>query len=235
MKTIGLIGGMSWESTATYYRMINEAIRDRLGGFHSAKCIVFSVDFAEIELLQQTGQWERAGQILAQAAQRLEKAGAEILLLCTNTMHKCAPEIQAAITIPLLHIADATGHAIVKQNLTTVGLLGTRFTMEERFILHSLTHNFGLNVLVPDQGERQIVHSIIFDELVKGIILDSSRQAYQSVINRLVERGAQGIILGCTEIGLLIRPQDTGVPIFDTTLLHSLAAVEASLQTTQAP
>lgn len=235
MKTIGLIGGMSWESTATYYRMINEAIRDRLGGFHSAKCIVFSVDFAEIELLQQTGQWERAGQILAQAAQRLEKAGAEILLLCTNTMHKCAPEIQAAITIPLLHIADATGYAIVKQNLTTVGLLGTRFTMEERFILHSLTHNFGLNVLVPDQGERQIVHSIIFDELVKGIILDSSRQAYQSVINRLVERGAQGIILGCTEIGLLIRPQDTGVPIFDTTLLHSLAAVEASLQTTQAP
>ncbi len=229
MKTIGLIGGMSWESTAEYYRLLNETIHDRLGGFHSAKCVLVSVDFAEIEVLQSENRWDEATQAMVSAARQLEQAGADFILLCTNTMHKCASEIQQATSLPFLHIADATAQAVKAQHLRKVGLLGTRFTMEEPFMKDRLTEKFGLNVLVPSAAEREQVHRIIYDELVHGAILENSRQVYLQMMRQLIAQGAEGIILGCTEIGLLINQADSPVPVFDTTQIHALAAVDFSL------
>lgn len=230
MKTIGLIGGMSWESSLEYYRLINQEVKQRLGGFHSAACVMVSVDFAEIETLQHEGRWEEAGQLMVIAAQQLERAGADVVVLCTNTMHKSAAAIQAAVRIPFLHIADAAGQAIHAQGLTTVGLLGTRFTMEEDFYKGRLSAMHGLSVLIPEPADRATVHRVIYDELVCGTILPASRLAYIEIIQRLVEKGAQGIILGCTEIGLLVGQQDSPVPVFDTTRLHALAAVDFALK-----
>jgi len=229
MKTIGLIGGMSWESTVPYYRLINEAVRDRLGGLHSAKLILLSVDFEEIEVLQRAGDWQRAGEILAEAAKALERAGADFLVLCTNTMHKVAPAIEAATRLPLLHIADATGREVRGQGIRTVGLLGTAFTMEQEFYRGRLESEHGLRVLVPVAAGREIIHRVIYEELCRGRVLDPSRRAYREIIAKLVEGGAEGIILGCTEIGLLIGPGDAPVPLFDTTTLHAAAAVDFAL------
>ncbi len=229
MKTIGLIGGMSWESSLEYYRIINECVRDRLGGWHSARCVMLSVDFSPIEELQEAGDWEEMGRQLAADAQALERAGAGCVVLCTNTMHKVAPAIQAAVSIPMLHIADAAAGKVQAAGLQRIGLLGTRFTMEQDFYTGRLSEKFGLDVLVPPQPEREVVHRVIFDELVMGKILPASRQRYAEIIAGLVARGAQGIILGCTEIGLLVKPQDSPVPLFDTTRLHAEAAVEWSL------
>ena len=229
MKTIGLIGGMSWESTVSYYRQVNEGIKARLGGLHSAKVVLYSVDFHEIEQLQRDGDWDTAGEVLADAARRVQAAGADLLVLCTNTMHKVAPQMEAAVSIPLLHIADATGAAITAAGHRTVGLLGTRFTMEQDFYRQRLQDRHGLQVLVPDADDRRIVHDVIYDELCRGVIRDPSREAYRRIMDDLVARGAQAIILGCTEIGLLVGPQDARVPLFDTTALHASAAVEAAL------
>lgn len=229
MKTIGLIGGMSWESTLEYYRLLNEAVHDRLGGFHSAKCILVSVDFDEIETLQRENRWREAGQAMAAAARQLEHGGAEVILLCTNTMHKCAVDIQEATSLPFLHIADAAARAVKARHIMNIGLLGTRFTMEESFIKDRLVDDFGLSVIIPDPSEREQIHKIIYDELVHGIVLEKSRQVYIQIINNLISKGAQGIILGCTEIGLLIHPEDINVPVFDTTQIHALAAVDYSL------
>lgn len=230
MKTIGLIGGMSWESSAEYYRIVNETVKDRLGGLHSAQCLMYSVDFAEIERLQHAGRWDDAGQIMAAAARRLERGGADFVVLCTNTMHKLASFIESAVEIPLLHIADPTAEPILAAGMTRIGLLGTAFTMEQTFYRGRLTDKYGLDVLIPDAGERAIVHRIIYDELVLGIVRDESRAAYQRVIAHLVERGAQGVILGCTEIMLLVGQADSPVPVFDTTTLHAVAAAERALQ-----
>ena len=227
MKTIGLIGGMSWESTVPYYRMINEAIREMLGGLHSAKIVLYSVEFAEIERLQHEGRWDEAGAVLADVAQRLERAGADFLVLCTNTMHIVAPQIEAAVSIPLLHIADPTAEEIHRHGLKTVGLLGTRFTMEKDFYRARLEHA-GLRVLIPNDHDRDIVHHIIYDELCLGRTEDTSREAYKEVMARLIAAGAEGIILGCTEIELLIGPNDAPVPLFDTTALHARAAARAA-------
>ena len=229
MKTIGLIGGMSWESSAEYYRLINTLVKERLGGFHSAKCVMISVDFAEIETLQREDRWAESAQVLIAAAQNLERAGADILVLCTNTMHKVAGSIEASIQIPLLHIADATAEQIRAQGLTTVGLLGTRFTMEQDFYVGRLTARYGLQVLIPDSAEREMIHRVIYDELCLGDIKATSKAQYLDVIDGLIERGAQGIILGCTEIGLLIQAEDCRVPVFDTTRLHAQAAVDLAL------
>lgn len=229
MKTIGLIGGMSWESTVPYYRQVNEGIKARLGGLHSAKVVLYSVDFHDIEQLQRDGDWDTAGEVLADAARRVQAAGADLLVLCTNTMHKVAPQMEAAVSIPLLHIADATGAAITAAGHRTVGLLGTRFTMEQDFYRQRLQDRHGLQVLVPDADDRRIVHDVIYDELCRGVVSDRSRDAYRRVMDDLVARGAQAIILGCTEIGLLVGPQDARVPLFDTTALHASAAVEAAL------
>jgi aspartate racemase len=227
-RVIGVLGGMSWESSAEYYRLVNEIVRERLGGLHSARCILVSVDFADIETLQSTGQWAAAGSLLAEAARGLEAAGADLLLLCTNTMHKVADGIQAAIDIPLLHLGDATADAVNRAGLRTIGLLGTAFTMEQDFYRDRLAEH-GLHVLVPPPVDRAEVHRIIYDELCVGIVREDSRQIYREVIGRLVESGAQGIILGCTEIELLIATQDSPVPVFPTTRIHAEAAVEASL------
>ncbi len=229
MKTIGLLGGMSWESSALYYRILNEAVKEHLGGLHSARCVMLSVDFAEIERLQMAGEWERAGTLLAEEARRIEAAGAELLLLCTNTMHKLAPQIEESINIPFLHIADATGVAIRREGLRTVGLLGTRFTMEEDFYADRLRKRWNLEVFIPKPANRQIVHQIIYEELVLGIVREESRREYLRIIDDLRRRGAEGIIEGCTEIGMLIGPEHTDVPLFDTTRIHALAAVEAAL------
>lgn len=229
MKTIGLIGGMSWESTVPYYRQVNEGIKARLGGLHSAKVVLYSVDFHEIEQLQRDGDWDTAGEVLADAARRVQAAGADLLVLCTNTMHKVAPQMEAGVSIPLLHIADATGAAITAAGHRMVGLLGTRFTMEQDFYRQRLQDRHGLQVLVPDADDRRIVHDVIYDELCRGVIRDPSRDAYRRVMDDLVARGAQAIILGCTEISLLVGPQDARVPLFDTTALHASAAVEAAL------
>jgi aspartate racemase len=229
MKTIGLIGGMSWESSVEYYRVINEAVRDRLGGYHSAKSVMVSVDFAEIEILQERGDWETAARALIEAARNVEKGGADFLLLCTNTMHRVAEEIQGGISIPLLHIADATAARVKAHGLSRIGLLGTRFTMEEAFYRGRLTEKHGLEVVVPDPAQRQIVHRVIFDELVLGTVNESSRAAYAEIMEDMVRGGAQGIILGCTEIGLLVRDGCEGVPLFDTAVIHALAAVEFAL------
>jgi aspartate racemase len=229
LKTIGLIGGMSWESSAEYYRIINETVQQRLGGVHSADCIMLSFDFAEIEVLMTAGEWDSLARRLIDVSQRLERAGATCLVLCTNTMHRLADDIVRAVSIPLLHIVDPTAEAIQQQGLTTVGLLATAYTMEGDFYKGRLTDKFGLEVLIPTAEERKIVHDIIFQELVRGIIRDESRIAYQQVIESLSARGAQGIILGCTEIGLLIQPRHSAVPVFDTTRLHALAAVDYAL------
>ena len=229
MKTIGIIGGMSWESSAQYYALINRAVRDRLGAPHSAQTIMHSLDFCEIERLQHDGKWDRLGDTLAASARALEAAGADCIILCTNTMHKLADRIEQASTLPFLHIADATGSAIAANGLAKVALLGTAFTMEQDFYRERLSQNFGLDVIVPDGEDRETVHRVIYDELVNGRIESQSRTAYRDVIARLVVRGAQGVILGCTEIGLLVGQSDSAVPLFDTTELHAHAAVEFAL------
>ena len=229
MKTIGLLGGMSWESTLPYYRHINEAARERLGGLHSARLVLYSLDFHEIEALQRQGDWAAAGTLLADAARRLESAGADFLLLCTNTMHKVADAIEAASALPLLHIADPTAAAIQAAGLQRVGLLGTRFTMEQPFYRQRLEDRYGIQVLVPDEPDRAEVHRVIYEELCRGVVSEASRQAYRQVISSLVARGAQAVILGCTEIGLLVRADDAEVPLFDTCVLHAQAAAERAL------
>ncbi len=229
MKTIGLIGGMSWESTVPYYRLINEGVKHRLGGLHSARLILYSVDFAEVEHLQRTGDWAAAGQLLAHAAQKLQAAGAQALVLCTNTMHKVAADIESAVHIPLLHIADPTAARIRQAGLHTVGLLGTRFTMEQPFYKERLVQQQGLRVLVPSEPDRATVHHVIYEELCLGQVRDTSRSAYQRVMADLVSQGAQAVILGCTEIALLVGPEDAPVPLFDTTAIHASSAVDWAL------
>ncbi len=229
MKTIGLIGGMSWESTVPYYRLINEAVRERLGGLHSARIVLYSVEFAQVEELQRAGEWDEAGELLAGVARSLEAAGADVLVLCTNTMHKVAPAIEAAVSIPFLHIVDPTAAAIRRAGFDRVGLLGTRFTMEQDFYRERLRTVHGIDVVVPDEGDRDTVHRVIYDELCLGVIDDSSMREYRAVIARLAEAGAQAIILGCTEIGLLVGPEDSPVPLFDTTALHARAAADWAL------
>ena len=229
MKTIGLIGGMSWESTESYYRLINETVKVALGGLHSAKLVLVSVDFAEIEKLQHQGKWKETGNILSKAAQSLEKAGADFILICTNTMHLVAPQIQAEISVPLLHIADATAEEVTKFGISKIGLLGTAFTMEEDFYKGRLENEYGLEVLVPNQADRKIVHQTIYDGLCLGKIEDASRKEYLRIIDTLTERGAEGIILGCTEIALLVKPEHTATKLFDTTQIHALKAVEKAL------
>jgi aspartate racemase len=226
VKTIGLIGGMSWESTVPYYRVINETVRTRLGGLHSAKIILYSVDFHDIERLQQAGDWPEAGRQLAQAARSLELAGADCLVLCTNTMHRVAPAIEEAVAIPFFHIADPTAEEIKRTGLVRVGLLGTRFTMEQEFYRHRLQDLHGVDVLVPDDADREIIHRVIYDELCLGKVLDASRGQYRRIITRLVERGAQAVILGCTEISLLVGAEDSPVPVFDTTSIHARRVAE---------
>lgn len=227
-RVIGMLGGMSWESSAEYYRLANELVRERLGGLHSARCLLASVDFADIEAMQVAGEWEAAGKVLAEAARGLEAGGAELLVLCTNTMHRVAVQVQHAVRIPLLHIADVAAKAVTDAGLRTVGLLGTAFTMEQAFYVDRLAAH-GLTVLVPDAGDRADVHRIIYDELCLGVVLDESRQLYREVIERLVQSGAEGIVLGCTEIEMLISEKDSSAPVFPTTLLHVQAAVDASL------
>ena len=229
MKKIGLLGGMSWESTIPYYRQINEAVKARLGGLHSAKIVLYSVDFAEIERLQHSGDWASAGAVLADGAQALERAGADFVVLCTNTMHKVASVIETAVEIPLLHIADPTAAAIRKAGLSRIGLLGTRFTMEQDFYRGRLVEQHCIDVLTPEADDREVVHRVIYEELCLGRIEESSRRAYRDVMQRLVERGAQGIILGCTEISMLVGEQDASVPLFDTTAIHAAAAAELAL------
>lgn len=228
MKTIGLIGGMSWESTIPYYRIINETVRELRGGLHSAQIVMVSVDFAEIERLQRLGDWDTAGAMLADCGRRLALSGADFLVLCTNTMHKVAPAIEAAAGIPLLHIADPTAREIRAAGFTTVGLLGTRFTMEQDFYRARLELH-GLKVVVPDDAGRALVHRVIYEELCQGQVLDASREAYRGVIAQLVDAGAQAIIFGCTEIGLLVGPADSPAPVFDTTALHARKAAEHAL------
>ena len=225
-KVIGLIGGMSWESSAEYYRIVNEQVRDRLGGLRSARCLMWSFDFAEIEALQHAGRWDDATALMVDAARRLERGGADFLLICTNTMHRMAAEVQAAVGIPLLHIADPTADRIRAAGLRRVGLLGTAFTMEQDFYKGRLADRHGLEVLIPEEADRATVHRIIYDELVQGRVEPASRQAYREVIARLVERGAEAVILGCTEIMLLVGAEDSAVPLFDTTAIHAEAAVE---------
>jgi aspartate racemase len=229
VKTIGLIGGMSWESTVPYYRQINETIRNRLGGLHSAKIVLYSVDFHEIEKLQRAGDWEASGAVLADAARSLEAAGASFLVLCTNTMHKVAPSIEAAVSIPLFHIADPTAAEIKQAGHSVVGLLGTRFTMEQAFYRERLRERHGLQVLVPAAQDRETVHRIIYEELCRGILKPESRAEYQRIMKSLVAEGAQSIILGCTEISLLVSHQDCAVALFDTTAIHARAAAEEAL------
>lgn len=229
MKTLGLIGGMSWESSAQYYRILNEAVRQRLGGTHSAQLLLWSVDFHRIEQLQHAGQWDALAAEMADAARRLHAGGAQLLLICTNTMHLLADAVTGAVPVPLLHIADPTAARIKADGLQCVGLLGTAFTMEQDFYRGRLEREHGLQVLVPDEEDRRTVHRIIYEELITGVVRDDSRQAYAQVIQRLVARGAQGIILGCTEIMLLVGQQDSPVPLFDTTTLHALAAIDAAL------
>lgn len=229
MKTIGLIGGMSWESTQTYYRLINVAIREKLGGLHSARLVLYSVDFHDIEILQRQGDWQAAGVLLAQAAQSLLAAGADMVVICTNTMHKVAEQVQAAVSIPLLHIADPTAHAIRAAGVQRVALLGTRFTMEQDFYRARLEQQHGLQVIVPEQSERDVVHRIIYEELCLGQIKPESKTAYLNIIRQLQTRGAQAVILGCTEISLLVQQTDLDLPLFDTTALHATAAADAAL------
>jgi aspartate racemase len=229
-QVIGLIGGMSWESSAEYYRIVNQAVRKRLGGMHSARVLMWSFDFGEIEALQHSGRWDDATALMVDAARRLERGGADFVLICSNTMHRMADAVQGAIAIPLMHIADPTAERLRAAGLTRVGLLGTAFTMEQAFYKGRLKDRFGLDVLVPDNEDRAAVHRIIYDELVQGRVEATSRNAYRDVIARLAERGAEAVVLGCTEIMLLIRPEDSPVPLFDTTTIHAEACVERALQ-----
>jgi aspartate racemase len=229
MKTIGMIGGMSWESSIEYYRLTNQIVRQRLGGVHSAKSVMVSVDFGEIEALQASGRWEEATQMMVQSAQQVEAGGADFLIICTNTMHRMADEVSRAISIPLLHIADATAEQVLARGFMQIGLLGTRYTMEEDFYKGRLENNFGLEVLVPQPAGRDLVHRVIYEELVVGAIKPESKRAYLEVIQELAERGAQGVILGCTEIGLLVKEADSPLPLFDTAAIHAQAAVEYAL------
>ncbi|MGB8644109.1 MAG: aspartate/glutamate racemase family protein [Anaerolineae bacterium] len=229
MKTIGLIGGMSWESSAEYYRLINERVRERLGGLHSAASLLYSVDFAELEVLQREARWQEAAEMMCQAAERLQAGGADFIVICANTMHKAADAMQARVRIPLLHIADATAERVKAQGMTRIGLLGTRFTMEEDFYTGRLTDRYGLQVLIPPTAERERVHRVIYDELCLGKINPTSRAEYVEIMEGLVRAGAEGIILGCTEIGLLIHDTDSRVPLFDTTRIHAEAVVDYAL------
>jgi aspartate racemase len=229
LKIIGLIGGMSWESTVPYYRQINETVKQHLGGLHSAKVVLYSVDFHEVERLQHAGDWDAAGVVLGDAARSLQAAGADFLVLCTNTMHKVAPAIEAAVSIPLFHIADPTAEEIKRAGHTKIGLLGTRFTMEQAFYKERLRERHSLEVVVPQPADRDIVHRIIYEELCLGSIVDASRDEYRRVIAELVAQGAQAIILGCTEISLLVAQQDAAVPLFDTTAIHARKAAEWAL------
>ncbi len=228
MKTIGLIGGMSWESTVTYYQIINETVKKELGGLHSSRCILYSVDFDEIEKCQSCGDWDKSGDILGQAARSLEKAGADFIVICTNTMHKVAPRIQSYISIPLLHIADVTTECLKDRGIKTVALLGTRYTMEQDFYKERLVQS-GLQVLIPEGPQREMINRVIFDELCLGTISPESRAGFLAIIRGLGQKGAEGVILGCTEIGLLIRQEDTDIPLFDTTVIHARKAAMASI------
>jgi aspartate racemase len=228
MKTIGLIGGMSWESTVTYYQVINQFIASSLGGLHSAKCVLYSVDFQEIESCQANNEWDKSATILIDAAKKLELAGADFIVICTNTMHKVADQIQNAINIPIIHIADVTAKHLLVQNIKSVALLGTKYTMEQDFYKAKLIEK-GLNVLIPDEQDRNIINNIIYDELCRGIIKPASKQAYLTIIEKLIKQGAQGVILGCTEIGLLISQPDCTIPFFDTALLHAQEAAILSI------
>lgn len=230
VKTIGLIGGMSWESTVLYYQWINKGVKASLGGLHSAKIVLISVDFAEIESLQMAGDWEAAAMVLSDAARSLEKAGADCVLICTNTMHKVAPEVEAAITVPLLHIADATAVRIKQKGFTNIGLLGTGFTMAEDFYKGRLRDKFGMNILVPTEAQQSVVHNVIYEELCLGIVKDTSRSEYLRVIDDMAKRGADAVILGCTEITLLIEGKHTSIPLLDTTAIHAEVAVEFALE-----
>ncbi|GKX56112.1 racemase [Leminorella grimontii] len=230
MKTIGLIGGMSWESTIPYYRHINETIKRRLGGLHSAKVVLYSVDFDEIERLQHRGDWHAAGEVLVDAARRLNAAGADFLIICTNTMHKVYQQVADAVPIPVCHIADATAQVIKRDALKKVGLLGTKFTMEQAFYKGRLAEQYGIEAIVPDEGDREIVHRIIYQELCLGKIEDASRREFQRIMQTLTERGAEGMILGCTEIGLLVGPKDVSVPVYDTAEIHAVRAAELALE-----
>ena len=229
MKTIGMIGGMSWESSIEYYRIINETVRAELGGLHSAKSIIYSVEFAEIEALQHKDRWDEAAKILSDAARSIESGGADFAIICTNTMHKLYDILQQNIQIPILHIADATAESIKAEGIQKIALLGTRFTMEENFYKGRLMDNYELDVIIPDSEYMEIVHHIIYDELCAGIIRSESKQKYADIIQRLVRNGAEGIILGCTEIGLLVKQEDSSVPLFDTTEIHAKAAVNYAL------
>ena len=230
MKTIGLLGGMSWESTALYYEIINKEVQKRLGSLHSAKVAMYSVDFEEIERLQHSGDWDKLGKILAEYAQNIKSAGADFLVICTNTMHKVAPQIESVADIPIVHIADATAKELIKDGIKKVGLLGTAFTMEQDFYKSRLQEKFNLEVLTPAREDRELVHKVIYDELCLGNCKDSSKQEYLRVIDDLAKRGAEGIILGCTEIGLLVKQNDTKVKLYDTTAIHAKVAVDYALQ-----
>jgi len=230
MKTIGMLGGMSWESTSNYYRLLNEGVKSRLGGLHSAQLCLISVDFAEIERLQHAGDWPAMAEILGGAARQVETGGADFLLICTNTMHKVAPEIAASVSIPLLHITDATADALRAAKHSRVGLLGTRFTMEQDFCKQRLADQFGIDVLVPDDDEREHVHQIIYNELCQGLIKETSRNYFLALVDKLAASGAEAVILGCTEIAMLIDQADTEVPLFDTTAIHCRAAVNYALE-----
>jgi len=229
MKTIGLIGGMSWESSIEYYRIINETVRKKIGGLHSAKSIMYSVDFAEIEALQHHGKWDEATELMIAAAEHVEKGGAEFVIICTNTMHKMADEVQRHIRVPLLHIADATADKIKAVGMRKIGLLGTKFTMEEDFYKGRLTEKHGLEVLIPTGQDREMVHRVIYDELCVGEVKQRSKEQYLRIMDDLLRNGSEGIILGCTEISLLVRDEDSRVPLFDTTMIHAVAAVEYAL------
>lgn len=229
MKTIGLIGGMSWESSLEYYRIINEEVKAKLGGLHSAKCILYSVDFEEIERCQAEGNWESSGKLLGDAALSLEKAGAEMILICTNTMHKVIGYIEEKVSLPILHIADSTAKQIQKSKISTVGLLGTKYTMEQDFYKTRIETN-GIKVLIPSEEDRKVINKVIYEELCLGEIQQSSRDYYKKVIKGLVDDGAEGIILGCTEIGLLVKPEDSKVPLFDTAVIHAIESVNMALE-----
>ena len=229
MKTIGLLGGMSWESTVTYYQLINKGVNETLGGLHSAKIVLYSVDFASIEELLHQGAWEQAATLLAESALSVQAAGADFLLICTNTMHKLAPQIESALDIPTLHIADATAEALLKNNITQVGLLGTSFTMEQEFYKGRLMDRHGINVVVPQSDDRKEIHRVIFEELCRGEVTPESRSSFLRIIDSLEDEGAEAVILGCTEIGMLLSQHDTHMPLYDTTLLHARKAVEYAL------
>jgi len=229
MKTICLLGGMSWESTLTYYKAINEGVRKELGGLHSAKIVLYSVDFAEVEELQDTGQWDKAGALLSEAAKGVQCAGADFLLLCTNTMHNVVSQIEENIDIPVLHIADATAEELLRNNVKKVGLLGTKFTMEQDFYKNRIREKFGIDIIIPDEEEMKTAHNIIYEELCQGIMNYTSEEKILEIIKRLRENGADGVILGCTEIPMIIGQEDTDIPLYDTTLIHADAAVKKAL------